>query len=363
MDELRRKTQLSYQDTLRLEAEGYLDPVHVKGKGFMVAGEQAKRVTSMLRDARKTGGQFPPAIPALAEDARASFVRSDGASNIAADLLEPYRYGSLQRVWSRITKLATPALRLRAAPPGTPTRSRVGGLPDLPHGVPWPRRGELPLSFVAQVDLSDVARVWPASPLPASGLLGFFYDSVQQPWGYDPAHRGGWSIYHFDHPALSPAKPPDDLPAEAQFRALPTRPMSEVTLPASDSKVVEDLALRDREGTAYIALLGDLEDAQQDDNRAVHRFLGHPDQIQGNMESECQLVANGVYAGNPEARNSEHGRRVLAQPVAWRLVLQIDSDERTGMAWGDDGRIYYWMRQSDIEARRWSEAWLCLQCS
>jgi uncharacterized protein YwqG len=363
MDELRRKTTLSYQDTLRLEAEGYLDPVHVKGKGFMVAGEQAKRVITMVRDARKSGSQFPRAIPALAEDARASFVGSDGAPNLAADLLEPYRYRSLQRVWSRITDLAAPALRLRAVPTGTPTRSRVGGLPDLPHGVPWPRRGELPLSFVAQVDLPDVARVWPGMPLPASGLLSFFYDSVQQPWGYDPAHRGGWSVYHFDHPALSPARPPDDLPAEAQFRPLPTRPVGELTLPASDSRVVKDLALTDREGTAYVALLGDVEEAQKDDNPAAHRLLGHPDSIQGDMESECQLVANGLYAGDPDARNSERGRYVLAQPVAWRLLLQIDSDERTGMAWGIDGRIYYWMRKPDIEAGRWSEAWLCLQCS
>jgi hypothetical protein len=44
----------------------------------MVAGEQAKQVITMVRDARKTGGHFPAAIPPVADDARARFASSDG---------------------------------------------------------------------------------------------------------------------------------------------------------------------------------------------------------------------------------------------------------------------------------------------
>lgn len=361
MDELRRKAGLSLQDTERLEAEGYLDPVYVSGKDFMVSGEQAKHVISLVHDARKAGGRFPPALPAIADDSRAAFAASGGASTTAAVLLEPFRYVSLERVWSRVVDLATPALRLRAASWGVSTRTQVGGMPDLPQGVAWPRRGESPLSFIVQIDLSEVARVWPSSPLPAAGLLSCFYDAERQPWGFDPADRGAWAIYHFDQRTAGAAQPPDDLPEKARFRPVTMQTVGELKLPAAESRAVEELDLRLKEQTAYWALLGDLQEAQKDDSQAVHRLLGHPDPIQGDMEAECQLVTTGIDA-TPEAYRSDVARRLLAGRGVWRMLLQIDSDERTAMQWGDDGRIYFWMRQGDIAARRWNESWLHLQC-
>lgn len=362
MDDLRRRAGLSWQDTDRLEADGYLDPVYVVDKDFMAAGEQAKRVIAMVRAAEKAGGRFPSTRPALADEARARFVRSSTPATLAEDLLEPYRYASLQRVWPRILELATSAFRLRATPPGTATRSRVGGVPDLPPGLPWPSRDDSPLSFVGQVDLSAVARAYPGSPLPASGLLSFFYDSQRQPWGYDPADRGGWAVYHLDQSAVAPTEPPGDLPEGARFSPLPVQLVSEVKLPPYGSKTVDDLDLRAREQVAYAAILGDLLEAQHDDGEPVHRLLGHPDPIQGDMQHECQLAASGID-DSTEAAESEEAKRLMAERGAWRLLLQIDTDARTGMQWGDDGRIYVWMRDSEIAARRWTEAWLCLQCS
>lgn len=63
--------------------------------------------------------------------------------------------------------------------------SRLGGVPDLPPGTEWPTGPDAPLSFVAQINLADVAEVMPSSGLPASGLLAFFYDAVSQSaWGF-----------------------------------------------------------------------------------------------------------------------------------------------------------------------------------
>jgi uncharacterized protein YwqG len=237
----------------------------------------------------------------------------------------------------------------------------LGGAPDLPPGVVWPRRGDAPLSFIAQVDLSEVSRVWPSSPLPSSGLLSFFYDRIHRPWGYDPADRGGWAVYHFDQPSARPSQPPDDLPEEARFRPLPVRPVGELKLPAADSQAVEGLDLRLKEQTAYWALLGDIEAAQKDDGQPVHRLLGHPDPIQGDMEAQSQLVTNGIGAES-DGYDRELERRLVKDRGVWKMLLQVDSDERTDMQWGDAGRIYYWMRRADLAARRWSESWLHLQC-
>lgn len=361
VDDLQRRLRLSAQDLARLEAEGYLDPVYVPDRGFMVAGDQAKRVVAEVAIARKLGVRFPPALSALGDAARARFVGSAARAKVAADLLAPYRYRSLERVWSRIFDLATPGLRLRGAPDGR-SRSRVGGVPDLPAGMAWPRRGPDALGFIAQIDLADVARLYPASPLPRAGLLSFFYDARQQPWGYAAEHRGAWRVVHVEASGTYPATPPHDLPAEARFEPLVVSLVPEMKLPTLASEAVASLELRDRERLGYSALLGDVEQAQRDGGEPPHRLLGHPDPIQGEMEGEVQLVANGIDADGPEAYDSPEAKRLLREGGGWRLLLQVSSDPRTGMVWGDDGRLYVWMREADVAARRWSDAWLFLQC-
>lgn len=83
--------------------------------------------------------------------------------------------------------------------------SRIGGIPDLPPGIDWPRwmpskkrddkfgkpwnpQRPAPLGFIAQIDLKAVPRI--DDILPSSGWLYFFYDRYCEPWGFDPADRG-----------------------------------------------------------------------------------------------------------------------------------------------------------------------------
>jgi hypothetical protein len=67
----------------------------------------------------------------------------------------------------------------------TRSRSKFGGLPEFPPGVPWPRQGKTktPLHFLAQIDLASL----PATPLtaggptlPRLGLLSFFGDVEEE---------------------------------------------------------------------------------------------------------------------------------------------------------------------------------------
>ena len=123
----------------------------------------------------------------------------------------------------------------------------------------------------------------------------------------------------------------------------------------------------DRSTGARVPLLGQLPVAgrlfgsQKDDSQPVHRLLGHPDPVQGDMEAQSQLVTNGMGADS-DGWDRDRERRLLKEKGVWRMLLQVDSDERTDMQWGDAGRIYYWIRQADFAARRWNESWLHLQC-
>jgi uncharacterized protein YwqG len=58
-----------------------------------------------------------------------------------------------------------------------PGASRFGGVPDLPPGVAWPDRDGVPMEFIAQIRLADVAGLDPLHRLPPTGSLLFFYNS------------------------------------------------------------------------------------------------------------------------------------------------------------------------------------------
>lgn len=63
--------------------------------------------------------------------------------------------------------------------------SRVGGQPDLPSGVAWPRAGGRPMLFLAQIDCTRASLVDGCALLPRHGWLLFFVadDYVGEPGG------------------------------------------------------------------------------------------------------------------------------------------------------------------------------------
>ena len=89
-----------------------------------------------------------------------------------------------------------------------------------------------------------------------------------------------------------------------------------------------------------------------------HRFGGHPLQIQGNMQTECALLTNGF---DLSAWN-EAAERLKSDAVNWLMLLQIASDDRAGMMWGDVGNLYVWIHRDALRARRFEEARVVMQC-
>jgi uncharacterized protein YwqG len=83
------------------------------------------------------------------------------------------------------------------------------------------------------------------------------------------------------------------------------------------------------------------------------------------VEAECvKLVEH-----NPESRGRQRNperygpsEEQLARAAEWQLVLQIDSDIRVGMEWGDAGRLYLCTREHDLAASRFDRCWIVMQC-
>ena len=269
----------------------------------------------------------------------------------------------LARVADQLASVITTSIRLKteAVTEGKLAvgSSRLGGTPDLAPGMSWPVCNGVPMAFMAQIRLSDAVAHDPDARLPRSGMLYFFYEAQEQKWGFDPKDRDHWKvIYHDGDPGtLQPAEPPANLPEESRFRCCRVTFSTEIGVPPYESGIVERLRLSDTEGDAYGRLLDALER-----HEPIHRLLGYPEPIQGDMQAECQFASNGVNTGGSNGENEARLADLRKGITDWRLLLQIDSDDSLGTMWGDAGRIYFWIREQDLKNRDFANVWLVLQC-
>lgn len=234
--------------------------------------------------------------------------------------------------------------------------SKLGGCPDLPVGMEWPRRENgTVLTFIAQVNLAQVHPFDTEGKLPEAGMLWFFYDCSDEgmPWGFDPQDADGWRVIYREDGQLEPAQVPADL--EVSFSEAGVSFESRMDLPCCDSDLCGQVELPEEEEDDYYDWLEEREGS-------CNKLLGHSDNIQSGMELECEYVTNGVYCGNPDGYAEAKRRGLDKNAGNWSLLMQVESNEELGMMWGDMGRLYLWIRDEDLKARRFEKAWLILQC-
>jgi uncharacterized protein YwqG len=274
----------------------------------------------------------------------------------------------MERAYPVLEKFLEPAVTigLSKAEPGQSLtgKSHLGGAPDLPGDFQWPEHGERPLDFLIQVNCAEIVDFDLKGTLPRVGMLSFFYDLQEQPWGYDPEDQDGFRVVYFANIAVLGSRYIPDQSQPIPICALQFSPC--LTAPSPWSKVYENfqsrLAFTPDEEDNYFTFIEKLDELAYPKGRQ-HRLLGHSANIQGDMQLEAQLVTHGINCGDSEGYRSAKAKQLEAGADDWRLLLQLDSDRTASLTWGDAGMLYFWIRQQDLQARAFDRVWMDLQCS
>lgn len=229
--------------------------------------------------------------------------------------------------------------------------SRIGGVPYLPEGLAYPTNHKYePLQLLCQLDLSTLP---PVLPLPERGLLQFFID----PWSFLYGMQLGKD---------------DKMGHEVRYFAEPTaaRPVEEVRLKMPDFGAAAYVGPME----AAVAAQGipvTFEAAQQlagSSDAHFSRRLGEdfweqlPDDDFKTREAyDRSNFDNGHHLGGYATFTQGDPRYTQSGDLTYHL-LQLDSDDRLGLMWGDMGIAHFFISRKALEAGQFEKATFYWDC-
>jgi uncharacterized protein YwqG len=217
-------------------------------------------------------------------------------------------------------------------------KSKLGGMPHISEEIPWPTYNDRPLSFIGQINLNDIS----IQSLPDHGILYFFYDMEEQPFGDELDEMGSSKvIYQKNLDTISIRQYPEDLDDEYCLDETYITFDYDVTIPTYNSEEMKSWNLTSTQKENYYDLLIAVVDHAAI-NDIIHRMIGYPDEVQGNMEEQC----NELFKTNTK----------------WSLLLQLETNEDINMVFSY-GMIYFWIKEEDLKNLNFNNVWSIVQCS
>ncbi|MGD9580836.1 MAG: YwqG family protein [Vampirovibrionia bacterium] len=235
--------------------------------------------------------------------------------------------------------------------------SKIGGQPDLPENFSWPYREKRPLSFLAQINLNDTKDLDIEKLLPESGMLYFFYDTEEMPWGINKKDKSSWKIYYIKEiDNLIKTHHPDYKNNDYYYEACKVIFNNYLSLPGYENISFDrSIKLNDEDEESYIEYI--IDPLKQNTYTCL---LGYPITIQNDeMEIECAKI----NLETKPSKSKEYKKEIQKASKEWILLFQLDSETNAKMMWGDCGKLYFWIKKEELKNKNFDNVWMILQCS
>lgn len=260
---------------------------------------------------------------------------------------------NMQKEWKSFEKLLRPEIRIVPSKVEEVSlklgESKIGGCADLPAYVEWPSCEGENLLFLTQINLEEIAHLQAANELPKKGILYFFYKDDLAISGDSLKDKKGFKvIYIKDISNLIRRQNHigDEMKAQTNFRPCKLEFVEGWNLPDTSWPGVRKLLSGDDSSR-----LRDFRSPPDMGKRS--KLLGYANEIQEEMEGLLEWLLG--IRSNKWADNYVKGVK------NWRLLFQLDSESEAMMMFGDTGRLFFWIKESDLKTANLEEAWMILQ--
>lgn len=245
--------------------------------------------------------------------------------------------------------------------------SRIGGDPDLPAMIEWPVDSDgMPMTFLAQLRLSELVPYDASAVLPAKGIL-YFFVGVDEP-AYGIEHK----IIYLSEDKLQEANrsySPEVTALEGEFTGYRVSARSTIEAPNYgyvDYEMVED---DEHDYEQYEELCFELNNENSNDLAVV---FGYPSTQHGDCEYEAalHLLTGQQYNYSIESaieKITDHFKgdadRAKQEVQDTLLLLALDSDQDVGFCWWDAGELQFYIRKEDLLAGNFANTYCSLYSS
>lgn len=226
-----------------------------------------------------------------------------------------------------------------------PWESKVGGQPYLPKEMTWPTSPDgRNLFFLAQINFAEMP---PFEPFPEKGIVQFFInDDDLYGMDFDDGENPD-SFRVLFHPEVK------EQPALLQAK-LPNNDWDESLLPHHPD---ESYPLIFGLGEEVVPIT-DYQFYQHFGSDFFRQFGENEWEVMGQLEKSVRSIGHKI--GGYAYFTQDDPRR---QEDPMLLLLQLDSDERMDLMWGDMGVGHFFIREKDLKALDFSRVlydWDCL---
>jgi hypothetical protein len=244
-------------------------------------------------------------------------------------------------------------LKLGQAEPGHKGQSRIGGVPDLPLSVPWPKNSLLDryLCFILQINFAELP-TFPDNSLTKRGMLYLFADesenSAEQLVFYDGSEP--LEPIHLSQDTRLITDCYDNLVTHClEFELFPD-------IPRWATNDFERLGARLNLDELKLNDLG-----RTLSENSVGKLLGHVSGIGHDPREDAYIVRE----VNPEWLYNYEQRQALDMTRAqnWHNLLEVDSSSAVEVMFGDAGYLQVLIHREDLKRLDFSTVYVNLESS
>lgn len=182
----------------------------------------------------------------------------------------------------KILKLIEPAIYLEESNKEKIGCSKLGGTPDLPESIKWPKFENKSMVFFGQINFEELTKVYPESELPKNGMLYFFsyFNEPENEFGAEYEFiksKSEFSVIYYENinNDLLKTEFPKDLIDAYHFKTMPLKFELEFQIPPTiETSKVELSKLTENDIELYNTYINDSELYE------IETILGTPYPIQ-----------------------------------------------------------------------------------